>query len=327
MRENPKGEPWELGSLSTLMLTYAIRRLAGAIPLLFLLCALTFFLMRLAPGGPFDSDRAWPPDIQANILHRYELDQPVHIQFIHWMKGIAHGDLRESFEYLGHPVTELIGQSLPTSIELGGLALLLSILVGIPLGCVSAFAAKTKRPWLDASAMFLAISGVSLPSYLVASVLILVFSFWLRWLPPALWETPSSMILPVVTLTLRPLSIIARLSRASMLETLSEDYIRTAYGKGLSESIVVFKHALRNSLIPVMSLLGPLIANLVTGSFIVEIVFQIPGIGKYFVEAVVNRDYPLVMGVTLVYGVILILSNLIVDLAYGWVDPRIRLTA
>jgi oligopeptide transport system permease protein len=303
------------------MLAYLIRRLAGAVPTLLLLATLTFFMLRLAPGGPFDTERAFPPEVQANINQKYGLDQPLPAQFTQWMTDIVKGDLRESFQYLGQPVTEIIRESLPTSMALGGWALLFSVALGIPLGCLAAW--KRGTIW-DASAMFFAVAGVSLPSYLVASVLVLVFSLWLGWFPPALWEGASSMILPVVTLGFRPMAIIARLTRASMIEALASDYIRTAYGKGLSDRAVIFKHALKNSLIPVITILGPMAANLVTGSFLVEIVFQIPGMGKHFVTAVINRDYPLVMGVTLVYGTILLASNLAVDLFYGWADPRIR---
>jgi oligopeptide transport system permease protein len=303
------------------MLLYALKRLLGAVPTLAILATLTFFLVRLAPGGPFDSERAFPPEIQANIERTYGLDQPVSIQFARWAKDVIKGDLHESFQYLGRPVTEIIGESLPPSLLLGSLALLFAIGLGIPLGCL---AATRRGTFWDASSMFVAIAGISLPSYLVASVLILVFSLGLGWLPPALWEEPSSLVLPVITLGCRPLAIIARLTRASLIESLGSDYIRTAYGKGLPRTRVVYKHALKNSLIPVITTIGPLAANLVTGSFLVEIVFQIPGLGRHFVQAVLNRDYPLVMGVTLVYGVILILSNLAVDLLYGWADPRIR---
>jgi oligopeptide transport system permease protein len=282
--------------------------------------------MRFAPGGPFDSDRAWPPEIEANINHLYELDQPVYVQYGHWLRDLAHGDLRESFQYLGRPVSEMLAESFPTSFALGGLALFFSIAAGIPLGIFAASgAARKPGSWMDISATFVAISGVSLPSYLVASLLILVFSFWLGWLPPALWEGPSSMILPVLTLGLRPMAIIARLTRASMVEALRADYIRTAYGKGLSSRAVLYKHALKNSAIPIATSLGTIAANLLTGSFLVELVFQIPGAGKYFVQAVINRDYPLVMGVTLIYGVILMASNLTSELLCAWADPRIRL--
>ena len=201
--------------------------------------------------------------------------------------------------------------------------LFFGVLLGIPLG---ALAAWKRDSWIDSSAMFVAVSGVSLPSYLVASVLVLVFALWLGWLPPALWESPASLVLPLITLGFRPMAIIARLTRASMIESLAADYIRTAYGKGLPAFQVIFKHALKNSLIPVITVLGPLTANLVTGSFLVEMVFQIPGMGRHFVTAVLNRDYPLVMGVNLVYGVVLIASNLFVDIIYAWADPRIRLS-
>ena len=303
-------------------MTYAVHRIVSALITLFLLAALTFFLIRVAPGGPFDTDRAWPPEVKANIDHKYELDRPVTVQFAHWLRDVSHGDLRESFQYIGRPVSSMIAEALPPSLILGSLALLLAIVVGIPLGCLSAW---KRDSWVDLSSMFIAISGISLPSYLVASLLILYFSLHLGWLPPALWEGPSSMILPVVTLACRPLAMIARLTRASMLEALQSDYIRTAYSKGLPAFRVIFKHALKNSLIPVITVMGPLTANLMTGSFVVELVFQVPGLGKYFVQAVLNRDYPLVMGVTLVYGVILISCNLAVDLLYGWVDPRMRL--
>lgn len=306
------------------MLSYLTKRLASAIPTLAILTTLTFFLLRLAPGGPFDSDRAWPPEVQANIVAKYELDLPVSIQFAHWLRDlILHGDLRESFQYTGRPVTQIITDSLPVSLELGFLSLLFALILGLPLGCIAAW--KRNR-WLDWLSTFIAIAGVSLPSYLLASGLILIFALKLGWLPPALREGPESLILPVITLGSRPLAMIARLTRASMIEALSEDYIRTARGKGLSESHVLFKHALKNSLIPVLALLGPLTAQLLTGSFLVEIVFQLPGLGKYFVQAVLNRDYPLVMGVTLCYGMILIFSNLLADLISAWIDPRLRLS-
>ena len=304
------------------MITYLFKQTLGAIPTLALLLTLTFFLLRLAPGGPFDSERAWPPEIKANIDRQYELDRPVYVQFGHWAGSAVRGDFRESFQYTGIPVSQLIKDSLPVSMTLGFWAVIASVIFGLGLGAIAAWKQNT---WIDGSAMFLAIAGVSLPSYLVASVLILSLSLGLGWFPPALWEGPSSLVLPVITLALRPLAIIARLTRASMLEAMNSDYIRTAFSKGLSERSVVFKHALKNSLIPILTVVGPITAYLVTGSFLVETVFQIPGIGKFFVEGILNRDYPLVMGVTLVYGVILIAANLGVDLLYGVVDPRIRL--
>ena len=304
------------------MIRYAVKRIAGAVPTLFILITLTFFLLRLAPGGPFDSDQVWPPEIQANILHRYELDQPIVLQFTHWLRDFLKGDLRESFQYLGRPVNEIISETLPVSIILGGGALLLTVILGLPLGC---WAAWRRDKWPDRVILFFAVSGISLPVYLIASLLILVFSLWLQWLPPALWEGPSTLVLPILALAWRPTAMLVSLTRTTVLETLHSDYIRTAYGKGLPDSVILFKHALKNSLIPILTILGPITANLITGSFLVEVIFQVPGMGKYFVQAVLNRDYPLVMGVTVVYGVILILSNLLVDLLYGWADPRIQI--
>ncbi|MGK5086695.1 ABC transporter permease [Bdellovibrionota bacterium FG-2] len=304
------------------MFAYLLKRLLGLLPTLALLLTLVFFVLRLAPGGPFDTERAFPPEIQAAIAKRYHLDQPVVTQFAMWTRDLVSGDLGESFQYLGQSVSELILASLPYTLILGVLALILSILFGVPLGAVAAWKQNSA---FDQLAMFVSNAGVSLPSFLVAGVLVFVFSYHLEWLPPALWDGPSSLILPVLTLGIRPVSLIARLTRASMIEVLSEDYIRTARGKGLSSRTILFKHALKNSFIPVITVLGPIAANLVTGSFLVEIVFQLPGMGKHFVQAVLNRDYPLVMGVTLVYGVVLLLCNLLVDLAYTWIDPRIRL--
>lgn len=304
------------------MTIYLFKRILGAVPSLLFLLALTFFLLRLAPGGPFDTDRAWPPEVQKNIEKRYGLDQSLPAQFVNWLSDLARGDLRESFHYTGTPVSEILSESIPPSLALGAWSLAIATVVGLILGAAAAW---KERSWLDWSATWIAIAGLNLPSYLVASALILVFAIHLGWLPPALWEGPESLILPVITLSLRPASMIARLTRTTLIESLRSDYIRTARAKGLSEAKVLFKHALRNSLIPVLTLLGPLAANLITGSFIVEVIFQIPGMGKHFVSAVLNRDYPLVMGVTLFYGAVLIASNLLVDLAYGWIDPRIRI--
>jgi oligopeptide transport system permease protein len=304
------------------MKRYLLYRVLGMIPTLLTLIVLTFFLLRLAPGGPFDGERAFPAEVMASIQAQYGLDLPLSLQFQKWIVALVQGDLGTSFVYLGTPITEIIGQALPVSIQLGLLSLFLSLAIGIPLGVLAAWKQNT---WIDWTAMMVAVSGVSLPSYLVASLLILFFSITLGLLPPALWDGPSSMILPVVTLALRPLALIARMTRASMLETLGSDFIRTAISKGLEPRAVLFKHALKNSLIPIVTLLGPLVAALLTGSFLVENVFQIPGIGKHFVSGVVNRDYPLVMAVTLLFGSLLLFSNFIVDLLYGWIDPRIRL--
>jgi oligopeptide transport system permease protein len=304
------------------MIGFAFRRILGALPTLLLLATLVFFLLRLAPGGPFDGERAFPPDVMANIEARYGLDQPLLAQYWSWLTDLLRGDLRESFQYIGRPVTEIISEALPVSIGLGLWALVFAVVIGAPLG---ALAAWKRNSWIDHTAMFLAIAGVSLPSFLEATVLILIFSFWLGWFPPALWEGPSFMVLPVIALGLRPLAVFARLTRAAMVETLSQDFIRTAYSKGLPERRVIFKHALKNSLIPLVTTLGPISAQILTGSFVIEVIFQVPGIGKHFVQAMINRDYPLIMGLTLMFGMFLILANLVVDLLYGWIDPRIRI--
>jgi oligopeptide transport system permease protein len=303
------------------MWPYFLKRLAGAIPTLFILATLVFFLQRTIPGGPFDTDHALPDEVKANILRNYELDQPITTQYFHFLRDVSRGDLHESFEFTGKPVTQVIRDSFLPSLILGSLSLFFAIVLGVPLGCLAVL--KRGTFW-DTSAMFVAISGISLPTFLLASILVLVFSVKLDWLPPALWESPKSLILPVITLALRPLSIIARLIRASLIESERSDYMRTAYGKGLSETRALVTHALKNSIIPVITITGPLAANLVTGSFLAEMVFQLPGLGRHFVQAVLNRDYPLVMGVTLTYGVILILCNIAVDLVYRWADPRIR---
>jgi len=306
------------------MFSFIVKRILQAFATLAFLVVATFFLMRLAPGGPFDGDKVWPAEIQANINAKYGLDRPLVVQFGDWVKDLLHGDLRESFHYIGTPVTEIIRDATPPSLELGAIALAISFLVGTALGVLSAW---KRGSLLDFSSMFLAVSGITLPSYLVATILVLLFSSYLGWLPPALWEDKSSMILPVVTLALRPLAIIARMTRTTLLEVMHADYIRTAHSKGLSGSRVLFKHALKNSLIPVITLLGPIAASLITGSYVVETIFQIPGMGQYFITSVINRDYPLVMGMTLVYGILLVLCNLAVDLAYGWIDPRVRVDA
>lgn len=306
------------------MIQFLVKKIIQSLVTLAFLATATFFLLRLAPGGPFDGERVWPAEIQANINAKYGLDQPLPKQFSQWLGDVLQGDLRESFHYIGTPVTEIISDATLPSLQLGSLALLLALTFGLLFGIVSAW--KRGSIW-DFSSMFIAITGITLPSYLVGTLLVLLFSNYLGILPPALWEDKASMVLPVVTLALRPLAIIARMTRTTLLEILHSDYIRTAYSKGLSDSTVLFKHALRNALIPVVTLLGPITASLITGSYVVETVFQIPGLGQYFISSVINRDYPLVMGMTLLFGFILIICNFIVDLTYSWIDPRIRLEA
>ena len=303
------------------LLTYVLKRLAGVVVLLIVISSLVFVLLRTLPGGPFDEDRSLPPEIKANIQAKYNLDAPLHEQYLAYMKKLLQGDLGESFKYLEQNVTDIIKESLPVSIQLGLYALILSYLLGIPLGALAAF--KHNTFW-DRISMVTAISGLALPSFLVAPLAILFFCFYLDWFEVAFWEGPSYYILPVLVLGTRPISVIARLVRSSMLEIIHSDYVRTAKAKGLHPFVILYKHILKNAFLPVLTFSGPLVAGLLTGSFIIEQIFTIPGMSKHLILSVTNRDYPLVLGATLVYCTILVLSNLIVDLLYSYFDPRIK---
>lgn len=305
------------------LIVYVIKRLMEAFVTVVVIATATFLLLRVLPGGPFDSEKALPAEVKAAIEKKYNLDAPLWQQYIDYMVGLAQGDLGESYKYLGRNITEIIFESLPASVELGVYSLVLAYLLGIPFGVI---AARFHNRWQDHLLMALAISGVSLPSFLVAPILILIFCFALGWFEPALWQGPTFYILPTVVLGLRSAAVIARLTRASVLEVIRSDYIRTGRAKGLSEGILLFKHVLRNSLIPVLTFSGPLIAGIITGSFVVEQIFAVPGIGKHMVLSVSNRDYPLILGTTLIFSVLLVLCNLIVDLLYAVFDPRIKLS-
>ncbi len=310
------------------MLVFVTKRLFEAVLVLFVIVLSTFLMLRYLPGGPFDSEKALPPEIKANIEAKYGLNRPVALQFLSYMNGLAHGDLGESYKYIGRPISEIIAETLPVSFQLGLYSLLLAYVLGIPIGVISAAKHNT---YIDNGLMIVAISGVALPSFIVGPVLVMIFSFGVPisffhgWLPPALWESPVYYILPVITLGLRPAAIIARMTRASMLDVINADFVRTARAKGLNSNVVLYKHVLRNSLIPVLTISGPLIAGILSGSFIVEIVFGIPGMGKHLVQSVTNRDYPLILGMTLLFSAMLVLANLVVDVLYSVIDPRIRL--
>lgn len=300
---------------------YVVKRLLEAAVTIFVIASITFVLLRVLPGGPFDQEKALPPDVKAAIERKYHLDQPPVVQYGLFMAGLLKGDLGESYKYIGRNITEILSESLPVSVELGIFSLLVAYIIGIPAGVL---AARFHNRWLDHILMALSISGVSLPSFLVAPILILIFCFGLGWFEPALWEGPTFYILPTIVLGTRSAAVIARLTRASVLEVIRSDYIRTGRAKGLGEATLLFKHVLRNSLIPVLSFSGPLVAGIITGSFVVEQIFAIPGIGKHMVLSVSNRDYPLILGTTLVFSVLLVLCNLMVDLLYAYVDPRIK---
>ena len=305
------------------MLSYTLRRLLGAIPTLLVVITVTFFLMRLAPGGPFDQEQTLPPEIQANLEAAYGLDQPLAVQFGRYLRGLLHGDFGPSFKYRDFTVTELIGQGLPVSLTLGLCALALAIGIGIPLGVFAALRQNTSR---DRLIVAVTVVGIAIPGFVVAPFLALVFGIYLRWLPVAGWEPGSirPLILPVVALALPAIAYITRLTRASLLEVLNSNYVRAARARGLSERAVVIGHALKAALIPVVSYLGPAAAAVLTGSLVIETIFSLPGMGRYLVQGALNRDYTLVMGMVIVYASLTLVFNLIVDLLYGWLDPRVR---
>jgi len=305
------------------MLGYATRRVLQAIPTLLLIVAAAFFMMRAAPGGPFDEERALPPEIEANLQAAYGLDQPVTVQFGRYLGGLVRGDLGPSFRMKDFTVAELIGRGLPVTLRLGAAALLLGLSLGIPLGLV---AGLRQNGWADHAVMSIALVGIAVPNFVVAPVLALVFGLYLGWLPVAGWEAGSlsHLVLPVITLALPLVAYLARLTRGSLLEVLQSPYIRTARAKGLEPGVILRRHALKPTLLPVVSFLGPAAAALLTGSLVVEQVFGLPGVGRYFVQGAINRDYTLVMGMVIFYASLILLLNLAVDLVYGWLDPRIR---
>ena len=282
--------------------------------------SITFFLLRVLPGGPFDTEKKLPPQILINIEQKYRLTEPVWKQYAIYMNNLLTGDFGPSYKYVDRTANDIIGDTLPVSMELGLVALLTSIILGTSMGTISA---TRPRGLFDFVAVSLSTALVSVPSFVIGAVLIYVFSVKLGWFPAALWGDARHLVLPALTLALGPAAYLARLVRASMLETSQATFIRTARAKGLSETRVVVKHILRNALIPVVTVLGPITAYLVTGSFVVEHIFAIPGMGRFFVFAVSNRDYPLVMGITIVYTVILVIANLLVDILYIVLDPRI----
>ncbi len=325
---------WSLGAFAFAviqgnMLVYVTKRLLEAVFVIWVIATLTFLLLRFLPGGPFDAEKQLPPEIKANIEAKYGLDKPLPHQYLKYLADTVQGDFGESYKYLGRPVSRMIAETAPVSFQLGLYSLLLAFALGIPLGV---FAASKHNTWLDTSLMIFAISGVALPSFIIGPILVLIFCFGIPFsglqgaLPPALWDSPIYFILPVITLGIRPAAIIARMTRSSMLDVIQADFVRTARAKGVSSQRVLYKHVLKNSLIPVLTISGPLIAGVLSGSFIVEIVFGIPGMGKHLVQSVTNRDYPLILGLTLVFSAMLVIANLIVDLLYTVVDPRIKLS-
>ena len=305
------------------MLRYTLRRLLGAIPTLFLVIVLAFLLVHAAPGGPFDDERALPAEIEANIAAAYHLDEPLPMQFLRYLRGVVQGDFGPSYSYRDYTVSELIGRSFPVSLRLGILAMLLATVVGVSLGIVAAL--KRNSP-LDTLVMGLAMTGISIPVFVIAPVLVLLFAVKLQWLP-ASWsgsEGGSRLLLPVLSLALPQVAYVARLTRASLIEVLASDFVRTARAQGLGTAAIVRYHALKPAMLPVLSYMGPAVAAVLTGSVVVEEIFGIPGLGQLFVRGSLNRDYTLVLGVVIFYAALIVLLNLAVDLLYGAIDPRIR---
>ena len=314
------------------MIGYALKRFLGAVPTLFIIVTVAFFMMRAAPGGPFDAARKLPPEIERNIKIAYNLDKPLIVQYGIYLGHLAHGDLGPSFKNKDFTVAQLIGIGLPVSMRLGLWAMALAVFFGVSLGI---WAALRQNHWQDYSVMTLAMFGITIPTFVTAPILTLIFGVYgvnifgqEFTLPVGGWNGGAwrNMVLPVIVLALPQIAIIARLTRGSMIEVLRSNYIRTARAKGLSVQAVVLRHALRAALLPLVSYLGPAVAGILTGSLIVEQIFGIPGIGRYFIQAALNRDYTLVLGVVICYAALIVLLNFIADMMYGLLDPRVRLS-
>lgn len=303
------------------MLSLIARRLLQAIPTLWIIATATFVLLRLAPGGPFDSEKPVSDEIKLQIEAHYGLDDPLHVQYLHYLGNLLRGDLGPSYQYAGWEVQEVIAQAFPVSLELGLWALLIALAIGIPLGVL---AALRHNQAAESVLMAIATLGICLPSFVIGPILILAFALTLDWFNPLGWNFSSDRILPALTLGLMYAAYIARLARGGMLEVLQNDWIRSARAKGLPAWTVIRRHAMRSAMQPVISFLGPAAAGLISGSFVVETLFFIPGLGPFFVNAALNRDYTLVMGTVLFYAVLIISFNLIVDLIQMWLQPRSR---
>jgi oligopeptide transport system permease protein len=306
------------------MLSYSAKRLAVAVPTLLLLIILSFLLMHAAPGGPFTQEKALPPQVLANLNAKYGLDQPVWRQMVSYVWGIvAHFDFGPSFVYKDRTVNEIIAQGFPVTLQYGMVSFVVATLVGVALGVTAAIYHNT---WLDYLAVGISIGAQVLPNFVMAPILVLVLTLWLGWLPGGGWEGGQIkyMIMPVIALSTSFMASIARITRSSMLEVLTSNHIRTARAKGLPESLVIIRHALKPALLPVISYLGPAFVTMITGSVVVDMYFSTGGIGKSFVDAALNRDYAVMMGVTILVGALTILFNLVVDILYAWIDPKIR---
>jgi len=303
------------------VLGYILRRVTGFFPVLFVIVSLSFFMMRLAPGGPFDQERALPEQVRANIEARYHLDEPLWRQYLRYLGDVAQGDLGPSFRYPDRSVNELLNLGFPVSLTLGLCALGVALTLG---GTAGVLAGLRRNGLVDYLTMSFALGGVSVPNFVLGPILMLIFALGLGWLPVAGWGSWRHLILPSITLGTFYAAYVARLTRAGMLEVIGQDFIRTARAKGLREATVVLRHALPGAILPVVTYLGPASAAVLTGSVVVETIFSIPGIGRYFVSSALNRDYTMVLGTGVFYSVLLLLFNLIVDVLYAYLDPRVQ---
>jgi len=301
---------------------FVIRRLGVGVLSLWVVVTVTFLFLRVIPGGPFDKERVLPPEIQANLAAKYHLDEPLLSQYVRYLGQMARGDLGPSYKYLGRSVNDILRESFPVSAQLGLLALVYGTLGGIAAGLL---AGMKRGRWPDRLTMLVATTGISLPTFVIGVLLVLLFAHTWKLLPPALWEGPSYRVLPAITLGLAPAAFIARLTRSSVLDVMNRAYITAALARGVGRGRLALRHVLKNAILPVATLFGPLFADLLTGSFVVEYIFGVPGMGRFFITAVTNRDYPLVMGVTVVYAALVILANLAVDVSYRWLDPRVEM--
>jgi len=303
------------------VISYLARRILWIIPVLFAVSIITFFLMHAVPGGPWDAEKRLPANVQARLNAQYGLDKPLYEQYIQWAGGFVTGDLGPSYRSRDRRVNDIIGDGIAVTFQLGIMAFALSVVVGIPLGI---FAALGHNRWPDYLSTSISIIGIATPSFVLAILLIVVFSIGLGWFPTGGWKGPQYWVLPTVALAGFPIAVIARYTRASMLEVTRKDYIRTAQSKGIGGRAVVSRHMIRNALIPVITILGPILAFLVTGSFIIETIFSVPGIGRFYVSAISQRDYSLLMAMTILYAFTVAFLNVVVDVLYAYIDPRIR---
>ncbi|RYY04092.1 MAG: ABC transporter permease subunit [Gammaproteobacteria bacterium] len=304
------------------MYLFIIRRILQSIPVLLLVTAVTFFMVHAAPGGPFSQERNVPPEVIKRLNQRYHLDEPMWQQFFSYVGNLLKGDFGPSFKYPSHTVNDLIVAGFPATFELAFYATIFAVLIGLIAGVIASLKPNTIQDYIPMSSAML---GICLPSFVLGPLLLLVFGIWLQWLPVAGWgQIPGDKILPSITLGASYAAYIARISRGGMLEVLSQDYIRTARAKGLSTARIVFVHALRGGITPVISFLGPAIAGLLAGSFVVETIFQIPGLGRFYVQAAFNRDYTMIMGCTIFFAFLIVVFNLLSDVILVWLNPRLR---